>query len=201
MAADDDELLLAVLNTTPVKAGVRMDALQGDDGLAWLVAHGGTGSAQERAALVEARDQLQQAVRNVPDTDALARFLDGVLAVPVLEGQGLTWVRRTPVERDLAARVVLAWAELRQERPERLRACANPQCERFLIDRSRSNQARWCSMAICGNRAKARRHYERVRTGDRTRRVNPAPAEPRPGVTPSGPERPEDAIPTGESRI
>jgi predicted RNA-binding Zn ribbon-like protein len=33
----------------------------------------------------------------------------------------------------------------------------------FLIDRSKPNSARWCSMAICGNRLKARRHYQRSR--------------------------------------
>jgi predicted RNA-binding Zn ribbon-like protein len=34
----------------------------------------------------------------------------------------------------------------------------------FLIDHSKPNKARWCSMAVCGNRMKARRHYERSRT-------------------------------------
>jgi len=33
----------------------------------------------------------------------------------------------------------------------------------FLIDRSKANAARWCSMAVCGNRMKARRHYHRSR--------------------------------------
>ncbi|GGJ34413.1 hypothetical protein GCM10010121_052110 [Streptomyces brasiliensis] len=47
--------------------------------------------------------------------------------------------------------------------PGRLRACANPECRRFLLDRSRTNKGRWCSMAVCGNRMKARRHYERTR--------------------------------------
>jgi predicted RNA-binding Zn ribbon-like protein len=47
--------------------------------------------------------------------------------------------------------------------PGRLRACANPDCRRFLIDRSNANKARWCSMAVCGNRMKARLHYQRVR--------------------------------------
>ncbi|WP_285584773.1 CGNR zinc finger domain-containing protein [Actinoallomurus iriomotensis] len=28
----------------------------------------------------------------------------------------------------------------------------------------RPNNARWCSMAVCGNRMKARRHYQRTRT-------------------------------------
>ncbi|GAA2698041.1 CGNR zinc finger domain-containing protein [Actinoplanes palleronii] len=39
----------------------------------------------------------------------------------------------------------------------------NPECRLFLIDHSKPNSARWCSMAVCGNRVKARRHYDRVR--------------------------------------
>jgi predicted RNA-binding Zn ribbon-like protein len=45
-----------------------------------------------------------------------------------------------------------------------LRPCANIECQLFLIDRSKPNTARWCSMAVCGNRMKARRHYQRGRS-------------------------------------
>jgi predicted RNA-binding Zn ribbon-like protein len=45
--------------------------------------------------------------------------------------------------------------------PGRLRPCANPECRLFLLDESRSGTARWCSMATCGNRLKARRHHAR----------------------------------------
>ena len=38
----------------------------------------------------------------------------------------------------------------------------NDECRLFLLDRSRAHRARWCSMAVCGNRNKvasfARRH-------------------------------------------
>lgn len=166
MSEDDDELLLAVLNTTPLDGGIRQDHLRGTPGLAWLVAHGGVSSTRERDSLIEARDLLQHAVREEPDGQAIARFLEGVAVVPVLEGRSLVWNRWLPSERELAARVVLAWAKIEGIRPHRLKACANPQCERFLLDRGHSNQAKWCSMAICGNRAKARRHYERTRAED-----------------------------------
>ncbi len=61
----------------------------------------------------------------------------------------------------LAARNLL---ELLQA-PERLRVCAHPGCILHFYDTSRSGRRQWCSMASCGNRAKARRHYERTRTG------------------------------------
>ncbi len=63
----------------------------------------------------------------------------------------------------LAVEVVLAWATAEEQLPGRLRPCANDECQLFLLDRSRANRARWCSMAVCGNREKARRHYERTR--------------------------------------
>ena len=49
--------------------------------------------------------------------------------------------------------------------PERLRSCAADDCRRWFVDTSRGGQRRWCSMATCGNRAKAARWRER--RGDR----------------------------------
>ena len=58
-------------------------------------------------------------------------------------------------------RAILAWDALEKDSPGRLRPCANDECTLYLVDRSRNNSARWCSMAGCGNRLKARRHYKR----------------------------------------
>lgn len=163
MGTEDEDLLLAVLNTTPVDGGVRQDHLRGADGIAWLQAHGGAASVDERDVLIEARDLLQSVVRGAGDIALLSPFLDGVSMVPVLQEGAVAWRRRLPATGGLAALVVLAWAQTNRGRPDRVKPCANPQCERFLLDRSRANTARWCSMATCGNRAKARRHYERSR--------------------------------------
>jgi predicted RNA-binding Zn ribbon-like protein len=46
---------------------------------------------------------------------------------------------------------------------ERLRACEDQACGWLFVDRSRNHRRRWCSSAICGNRARARRHYRRQR--------------------------------------
>lgn len=42
----------------------------------------------------------------------------------------------------------------------RLKLCASPTCRRAFFDRSRNRSSRWCAMASCGNRAKARRFRE-----------------------------------------
>jgi predicted RNA-binding Zn ribbon-like protein len=41
----------------------------------------------------------------------------------------------------------------------RVRQCANPRCLWLFLDDSKGANRRWCSMASCGNRAKAHRHY------------------------------------------
>jgi predicted RNA-binding Zn ribbon-like protein len=45
----------------------------------------------------------------------------------------------------------------------RIRQCANAQCLWLFVDASKSGTRRWCDMASCGNRAKARRHYLRTK--------------------------------------
>jgi predicted RNA-binding Zn ribbon-like protein len=42
-----------------------------------------------------------------------------------------------------------------------VRECAAPNCGWLFLDTTRNRSRRWCDMKVCGNRAKARRHYER----------------------------------------
>ena len=43
-----------------------------------------------------------------------------------------------------------------------VRFCEADDCEWLFLDNSRNRSRRWCDMKSCGNRAKARRHYERA---------------------------------------
>lgn len=47
---------------------------------------------------------------------------------------------------------------------DRVRQCAGDDCGWLFLDTSRNHSRRWCDMADCGNRAKARRHYRRTRS-------------------------------------
>lgn len=42
-----------------------------------------------------------------------------------------------------------------------VRTCEDPTCTLWFYDRTKSHRRRWCSMAVCGNRAKARNHRQR----------------------------------------
>jgi predicted RNA-binding Zn ribbon-like protein len=44
---------------------------------------------------------------------------------------------------------------------DRLRECQGERCGWLFIDSSKSGRRRWCTMEDCGNRAKARRYYQR----------------------------------------
>ncbi|GAA3585651.1 CGNR zinc finger domain-containing protein [Amycolatopsis ultiminotia] len=160
----DEALLLDLLNTTPVLDGEHRDELADPQaGRRWLVEHGQPASDDEWQTLLDARTALQEVVRGGGKPELLRRFVDGVHYAASLTGEGVAWSLDLPEGRSAAARAVLAWDELRVSSPGRLRPCANPECRLFLVDHSKPNRARWCSMAVCGNRMKARRHYQRTR--------------------------------------
>jgi predicted RNA-binding Zn ribbon-like protein len=162
--ASDEDFLLALLNSTPVTDGTVTDELADPArARAWLAGAGGQGSEAELQEVLKVRQALQAVVRGDLAPDVLSPALRGVVSVPAITDGQITWALRVSPERRLAVRAVLAWDALARHSPGRLRPCANDECRLFLIDRSRANAARWCSMAVCGNRMKARRHYERGR--------------------------------------
>ncbi|TQM13844.1 CGNR zinc finger domain-containing protein [Pseudonocardia kunmingensis] len=162
----DELLLLELLNTTPVVDGSPQDLLgDGDEASAWVRDRGGTGSTAEVARLRRVRDRLQAVVRGVDPATVLAPLLADVHLRPEIGDAGLTWRLAVEDAERLAARVLVAWGQVQERMPGRLRPCANEECCLFLLDRSKPGTARWCSMKICGNRLKARRHYERARGG------------------------------------
>jgi predicted RNA-binding Zn ribbon-like protein len=67
--------------------------------------------------------------------------------------QGLEW---------LLTAIARSAAEVIAEGPRApIRKCANPNCGLFFYDDSRTGRRRWCSMSLCGNRAKVAAHYRR----------------------------------------
>ncbi|UCF20680.1 MAG: ABATE domain-containing protein [Gemmatimonadota bacterium] len=50
----------------------------------------------------------------------------------------------------------------------RVRLCESETCGWLFLDQSRNRTRRWCDMSVCGNRAKARRHYQRKKRKSKT---------------------------------
>jgi len=68
---------------------------------------------------------------------------------------------------DLLDRILWPVAEsaaelLTSEARAAIRECGAPDCEWLFLDQSRNRSRRWCDMKSCGNRQKARRHYQRA---------------------------------------
>jgi predicted RNA-binding Zn ribbon-like protein len=163
-AISGEGFLLALLNSTPVVDGAPTDDLaDAARARAWLASLGGLGTEAELRHVLGVRQELQDVVRGDQPPAVLAPALEGAACIPALTGSQITWSLSVPPERELAVRAILAWDALAEQSPGRLRPCANDECRLFLIDHSKANTARWCSMAVCGNRMKARRHYQRSR--------------------------------------
>jgi predicted RNA-binding Zn ribbon-like protein len=72
---------------------------------------------------------------------------------------------RRPLDRALAAVLAAAAEALIDGTWARLKVCPGEDCGWAFYDYSRNQSGRWCSMAVCGGRAKARAHYWRRRSG------------------------------------
>lgn len=167
LSPDDESVLLDLLNSTPVLDSGPVDLLGGDDEASvWARIRQGAGSAAEAAHLRRVRDRLQAVVRGAEPAARLQPLLDDVRLLPEVVEGGVSWRLDVDPDLRLGARALLAWGQVQERMPGRLRPCANDECRLFLLDRSRPNTARWCSMKVCGNRLKARRHYQRVQGAD-----------------------------------
>jgi predicted RNA-binding Zn ribbon-like protein len=87
--------------------------------------------------------------------------------VPGPEGSGffaLQAVRRWNDPGTLLLAVAEALAQLVcAEDFSHVKACEGPTCTLLFADRTRGHARRWCSMAICGNRAKQAAHRQRLK--------------------------------------
>lgn len=102
------------------------------------------------------------------DLTALNAALSRVLANSCLARteDGFAWVwsgDQNALGRVLWPIVRSAAELLTSDKLDRLGKCAGESCGWLFLDTSRNRSRRWCEMAHCGNRAKARRHYGRKR--------------------------------------
>lgn len=112
------------------------------------VNHDGVAGAPARAAaaaLTEVAHQLGLYVRFHPDGSW--RLTPGSAGARRALGQLISTIT--------AAMVARTW--------RRLKVCSNDRCRWAFFDTSRSGGGKWCSMAICGNRNKARAWRARQR--------------------------------------
>ncbi|MGB7537109.1 MAG: CGNR zinc finger domain-containing protein [Anaerolineales bacterium] len=75
---------------------------------------------------------------------------------------------KDPLEQIECAILQSALELLLSNQTDRIRECDG--CGWLFFDGTRNRSRRWCTMAVCGNRAKAKRHYTRTRNAGGTTR-------------------------------
>jgi predicted RNA-binding Zn ribbon-like protein len=68
---------------------------------------------------------------------------------------------RDGLEGALGSILAIAYRSMAEGTWTRLKACRADTCQWAFYDKSRNRSAHWCSMAVCGNRAKARTYRRR----------------------------------------
>lgn len=165
-----EPLSLDLVNTEWMERGQRHDLLAERAGVRlWLASVGLADSpsdAPARAALLEARRCLRAVLERPEDRrarDAVNAVLaHGRVRSRLREGGPEDVVEVADPSWRAAWVAVDDYLRLLRAGPERVRACAHPDCILYFFDTSGNGGRRWCSMATCGNRAKAKRHYARV---------------------------------------
>ena len=167
-----EPLALDLLNTQWLASGTPVDLLATPAGTrAWLAAAGitATPTAGTRQALIAARQAIRDLLTG-QDGTADADQINTVLGHGRLRlclGPAMTPEQTLEVDNLAWRPAVMAAANLLQllaEAPGRIRRCQHPACVLWFYDTTRNGTRRWCSMTTCGNRAKAQRHYDRVKT-------------------------------------
>ena len=89
------------------------------------------------------------------------------------QSSGLEWrtLRRWRTPDSLLLPIAHAMANfITSEDLSRVKSCEKSPCTLFFLDRTRGQARRWCSMTLCGNRAKQALHRARLKRQKRPRR-------------------------------
>lgn len=179
------ELVRAFVNTLDIEEGteelVSPMALAG-----WLAARGlggeqagGKAAAGDLRTALELRESLREVLlahtsRTGPDAASAAGLGSIAAGLPVRLEAGADGALRpapagTGVAAGLADLLLIAAEASTNGTWARLKACGADDCRWAFYDRSPARNGCWCSMAICGSRAKSRAYRRRSRPGDRSR--------------------------------
>ncbi len=195
------------LNTIELEEGSLVDRFATfDDAAAWLiergVCHSGRGPAALRppgvdddVALARVR-AVRAALRDVahavshrrpPGEEFLAEINRAITSRERIElvrsSDGVSVGHShvgDPLDDALARLAEPLVDEIKAERADRIRICANDTCQWVFFDESRAGRRRWCDMASCGNRAKAARHRARAKAKALSSDATPARAARKP---------------------
>jgi predicted RNA-binding Zn ribbon-like protein len=172
------ELVRQFVNTNDVEDGIE-DLATPEQLAEWMSAHGlHAGEVPLTKADVRRAISLREALRGLLlanggeplDRDAVKSFNevagDARLRVSA-EGDGAISLQpdRSGIEGVLASLLAIVYRAMAEGTWPRLKACRADTCQWAFYDRSKNRSAHWCSMAVCGNRTKARVYRRRKAAG------------------------------------
>ena len=181
-----DHAALDFLNTVAAPRGEVIESIaDGEAYVSWLADAGLLGATEARVILDrfggpaldkvagEARDLREWFRRRItkPAAEAITK-LNQILAMDCVQRQLERSGRRLVLRekrvftqaRQLLTPVVQAIAELvTDDNPSLIKRCANQNCTLWFYDRTKAHRRRFCSPAVCGNRAKVAAFRERQR--------------------------------------
>lgn len=157
VCGDPVDLIVRFINTLDVEAGTDvLDTV--DSWQSWLSEQGlGVGFGRKST-----RD-LEQARELRDDLRALAGGVRREQGRQVGIQVALTDAGEVELGADTAVGLIAAAAAkvAIEKRLDRVKICPADNCRWAFYDSSRNHSRQWCSMEVCGNRAKARAHRQR----------------------------------------
>jgi predicted RNA-binding Zn ribbon-like protein len=175
MAPGRLEIVRAFVNTLDIETGT--DQLDTPDGLArWLagsgLAAGGSATLAELRYAVELREALRSVLRaHVSGHGDLSRAVGDLRVIAAglparfeigPQGQVFTVTAAAGVAAGLAGLLLIAAEATTTGTWNRLKVCGADDCQWGFYDRSPTRSGHWCSMAVCGSRAKSRAYRRRA---------------------------------------
>lgn len=173
-APGDLEVLRSLINT--VEPEDQMDLLQANGDLAGWFRRNGFGVLDDKEGAARLR-AFREALRALLEThagegeeterwQALQPFAArSGYYLKVAESGGLALQPQgSGADSAISAVLAIALDAMRAGTWRRLKACRKHSCRWAFYDRSKNGSGAWCSMGVCGNRAKAERRRAREKT-------------------------------------
>jgi predicted RNA-binding Zn ribbon-like protein len=169
--------LQAFLNTNDVEGGV--DELASPEDLSkWLAAKDFEApkrlSAKDLDRMKRFRESLRDLVLANNEEELDSRSVEGLNQIirsakltPSFDSSGHLSFRSysSGVDSAMGQMMVIIFEAMQEGTWHRLKACSENSCHWAFYDHSKNQSSTWCSMRVCGNRAKARR-FRQKRSGE-----------------------------------
>ncbi len=169
-------LIQAFVNTADLESGV--EALSDPDSLSGWLSESGLMAPNQPATEADLKHAVavREAIRGAIGANSGGSFypvdiatLNGAVSASRLiprfgsDGRARLEPQAIGVEGALGRIVGAVFAAMNEEVWTRLKLCDSSSCRWAFYDLSRNHSSRWCRMASCGNRHKAKRFRERAK--------------------------------------